>query len=118
MARSTCTACGSPPVDRYTVSMHGEATCVEHPTDGHCALCARPKHSAESGWSRFTSATTRCPTCARQAVETQEEARRHIPGVRVEMAALGIRLDQRVKVTLVDPDAINTEDWNLCLGRT
>ncbi|PRY34258.1 protein DA1 [Umezawaea tangerina] len=118
MSDSTCTACGAPPADRYVVSMHGEATCVQHPTRGQCALCARPRHTGESGWSRFTSATVRCPTCAGQAVDTQEEARLHIPAVRTGMAALGIELDQRVRVTLVEPDAINTDVVSLCLGRT
>jgi hypothetical protein len=34
------------------------------------------------------------------------------------MAALGIRLDQRVRVTLVEPDVINLGGPGLCLGRT
>lgn len=109
--------CGSPPVDRYVLSLHGEATCVRHPTEGTCALCGRPRHNGERGWARFTSAAARCPTCAGQAVDTREEARRHIPAVRAEMARLGIELDQRVRVTLVEPDLING-DGGLCLGRT
>jgi hypothetical protein len=51
-------------------------------------------------------------------VDTQDDARRHIPLLRKEMAALGIELDQRVRVTLVEPDRINDEDGELCLGRT
>ncbi len=110
--------CGSPPADRYVVSLHGEATCVRHPTDGTCALCGRPRHRGQPGWSRFTATAARCPTCARQAVETQEEARKHIPFLRAEMAKLGIELAQRVRVTLVEPDRINGDGGGLCLGRT
>ncbi|WP_157591505.1 protein DA1 [Saccharothrix syringae] len=98
--------------------MHGEVTCSRHPVDGSCALCARPRHRGEPGWSPFTATTTRCPTCAAQAVDDPGEARRHIPAVRAEMAALGIRLDQRVRVTLVEPDALVTGSRGLCLGRT
>jgi hypothetical protein len=110
--------CGRPPVDRYVVSAHGEATCARHPAEASCVLCGRPRHGGEPGWSRFTAATGRCPTCSRQGVDSQDEARRHIPVVRAEMAALGIRLDRRVRVTLVEPDLIDTGGPSVCLGRT
>ena len=61
--------------------------------------------------------TTTLPS-GRQGVDGQDEARRHIPAVRAEMAALGIRLDRRVRVTLVEPDSINAGSPSLCLGRT
>ncbi|WP_189222437.1 protein DA1, partial [Saccharothrix coeruleofusca] len=118
MSASTCTACGAPPSGRYVLSMHGEVTCARHPADGRCALCGRPRQREEQGWSRFTATTVRCPTCAAQSVDTVEQARSHIPAVREDMAALGIRLDQRVRVTLVDPDVINTGGRGVCLGRT
>ncbi|MET8756653.1 protein DA1 [Lentzea sp. NPDC004782] len=115
---TTCTVCGHPPVDSYELSMHGEATCVAHPAEARCALCSRPRHAGEPGWYRFTATTVRCPTCTAVAVETQDQARQHIPRVREEMAALGIRLGQRVRVTLVEPDDLNLDGRGLCLGRT
>ncbi|HEX6343920.1 protein DA1 [Umezawaea sp.] len=118
MADSTCVVCGTPPTDRYVVSLHGEKTCVRHPADGTCALCGRPGPDGRRGWSRFTATTARCPTCARQAVDTLDEARKHIPLLRGEMAALGIALAQRVRVTLVDPDGLVDDSGALCLGRT
>ncbi|SER23092.1 Protein of unknown function [Lentzea xinjiangensis] len=114
----SCTVCGRPPANTYEISLHGEATCVTHQVADRCALCVRPRHSGERSWARFTATTVRCPTCVRAAVETQEHARRHIPRVRADMAALGIALAQRVRVTLVDPDAINLGSRTLCLGRT
>ncbi|WP_221483792.1 protein DA1 [Saccharothrix ecbatanensis] len=98
--------------------MHGEVTCARHHAREGCVLCGRPRDGGESGWSSFTATTARCPTCSHQAVDSQEEARRHIPAVRREMAALGIQLDQRVRVTLVEPDVINLGSPGLCLGRT
>ncbi|CCH32232.1 protein DA1 [Actinosynnema sp. NPDC047251] len=118
MSGDLCTVCGRPPVGRYAVSMQGETTCARHPEDGRCALCGRPRHVGEGGWPGFTASTVRCPTCRRQAVEDQVTARAHIPRVREEMAALGIRLDRPVKVTLVDPESINADPGALCLGRT
>ncbi|AXX28280.1 LIM domain / LIM domain-containing protein [Actinosynnema pretiosum subsp. pretiosum] len=100
------------------ISLHGEVTCARHPESGGCALCGRPRHAGERGWSDFTPTSARCPTCASQAIEDQEAARAHIPGVRAEMAAVGIRLDQRVRVTLIDPVLINTGPAAFCLGRT
>ncbi|ATE52678.1 protein DA1 [Actinosynnema pretiosum] len=118
MAGDRCTLCGSRPKGRYVLSLHGETTCARHPESGRCALCGRPGHAGERGWSEFTPTSARCPTCGGQAVEDQVSARAHIPGVRAEMAALGIRLAQRVRVMLVEPTLINTTPAALCLGRT
>lgn len=115
---TSCTVCGLPPMYSYEISLHGEATCAGHLAAERCALCMRPRDAGERNWARFTSATVRCPTCVSVAVETQQDARRHIPRVRTDMAALGIALPQRVRVTLVDPDVMNPGTRSLCLGRT
>jgi hypothetical protein len=115
---TSCTVCGLPPMASYEISLHGEATCATHPVLDRCALCVRPRHAGERNWARFTSTTVRCPTCVSRAVDTQQEARKHIPRVRADMAALGVELPQRVRVTLVDPDVMNPDTRSLCLGRT
>jgi hypothetical protein len=48
----------------------------------------------------------RCPTCLAGAVETQQEARRHLPVVRGQMADIGIDLPQPVRVQVVGPDEV------------
>ncbi len=77
--------------------MQGERTCVHHGAAWRCALCARP---LPHGRYALLDGRLRCPTCSADAVDTQAEARKHIPAVRAGMAALGIALDRRVRVTL------------------
>jgi hypothetical protein len=81
--------------------MQGEQTCAGHGAPVRCVLCNRPR-SPGPGWHELPGRRPRCPTCSVDAVDTQAEARKHIPAVRADMAALGIVLDKRVRVTLVD----------------
>ncbi len=81
--------------------MQDERTCVAHGAASRCSLCGRPRPPGP-GWYEPFRRRPRCPTCSVGAVDTQEQARRHIPGVRADMAALGVSLDRRVRVTLVD----------------
>jgi Protein DA1 len=118
----TCTVCHQPPAAPYVLSLHGEVTCADHPVLGRCVLCARPRSENSAGWSQFTIGTTRCPTCAGNAVETQQQARAHIPLIRREMSAAGIELPTRVRVELRDPDALGLgaprAGSGMCLGIT
>jgi Protein DA1 len=101
-----CTVCRLPPGGTYELSLHGEVTCVSHVVADRCVLCARPRSENSSGWLRFTGEALRCPTCVQQAVETQEQARAHIPLVRRDMARIGIELSTRVAVRLRDPGSL------------
>jgi hypothetical protein len=115
----TCTVCGRRPVGSYEISLHEEVTCTSHDVLERCVLCSRPRCGGSAGWSRFTSSTVRCPTCVRDAVDTQEQARAHIPRVRRDMAALGIELTTRVRVELRDPDLVLVGHGSgVCLGVT
>ena len=111
----SCTVCGRPPAAAYEVSIRGEATCESHAVVERCVFCGRPRSRTCAGWSRFTAGAARCPTCAGCAVDTQEQARAHIPAVRQEMAAAGITLATRVRVELHD---IDQADAGLRLGVT
>jgi hypothetical protein len=117
-----CTVCCLPPGGTYELSLHGEVTCVSHVVVDRCVLCARPRSENSSGWSTFTSETTRCPTCVRQAVETQEQARAYIPLVRRDMARIGIELSTRVAVRLRAPGSLgfrtDANGIDVCLGMT
>ena len=68
-----------------------------------CVFCGRlGADPLPPGWLAFGSGgTTRCPTCASVAVHTQEEARRRLPGIRADMAAIGLDLPERVQVRVV-----------------
>lgn len=110
-----CVWCGRRPVGAYEMSMHGEITCAGHGVAERCGLCTRPR-SPGPGWSRLSGSGVRCPTCAADAVDTQERARRYIPRVREQLAALGIELDQRVRVRLVD--VIHLPDGAAATGLT
>jgi hypothetical protein len=80
---------------------------VAHAVLDRCVLCARPRCDAsDPRWTSFGARSVRCPTCGRDAVTTQQDARQRIPLVRREMAALGIRLRVPVRVTITDPDAL------------
>ncbi|MFI9386932.1 protein DA1 [Kutzneria sp. NPDC052558] len=104
---TSCVACGGIPIGTYRVSLWGEATCSAHVIAGDCVLCGRPRADPPGvGWATFTRDTLRCPTCVRHGIETQAAARGHIPGVRAAMAAMGVELIRRVRVTLVVPDAL------------
>ncbi|MBM7769883.1 hypothetical protein JOD54_000087 [Actinokineospora baliensis] len=105
----TCTVCGGAPPGSYELSMHEEPTCVSHPVAMRCALCGRPAPDQRTpGWSRW-GASTRCPRCALGAIECQDDARGQIPVVRAAMAALGIELTRRVRVTLADPGPLSPD---------
>jgi hypothetical protein len=80
--------------------MRGEVTCREHRAADRCGLCSRPR-PPEAGWGSSAVTALRCPSCAADAVDTQEQARAHIRRVRTQLAALGIELEQRVRVRLV-----------------
>lgn len=100
---SPCVQCSRPPTGPFEISWHGQVTCLRHKIIDRCAWCTRPRSSPdEAGWRRF-AAIARCPTCAVLAVEDQADVRRLLPRVRAQMAELGIRLQVRVKVTLVYP---------------
>jgi hypothetical protein len=80
---------------------------VDHVVLDRCVLCTRPRCDVhDPRWTAFGTRSVRCPTCARDAVETQQHARRRIPLVRHQMAELGIRLRVPVMVTITDPDAM------------
>jgi len=106
---TSCVACGGTATGTYWISLWGEATCSAHVVAADCVLCGRPQADPPgSGWARFTRDTLRCPTCVRHGIETQAAARGHIPGVRAEMAAMGVELLHRVRVAVVAPDALRS----------
>jgi hypothetical protein len=51
----------------------------------------------------------RCPTCASGAVESQVDARLHLPGIRRDMAGLGVRLATPVQVRIVPVAELNPD---------
>lgn len=102
-----CTLCGRPPSGVAKVSLRGELTCARHPTSVRCVLCSAPHDEQRPpGWRRFTSSTQRCVACQQGAIETQLDARTMLPPVRADMAAIGVVLQNRVLVRVVDPDEL------------
>jgi hypothetical protein len=103
----SCTVCGRPPTGTISVSLHGEITCVRHPVRALCVFCGRPDPEPQPpGWRTFAPGL-RCTTCGADVVETQAEARRLLPGIRREMADIGITLPTRVLVRLVPCDQLD-----------
>ncbi|MEU0560467.1 protein DA1 [Dactylosporangium maewongense] len=100
-----CTVCGSRPVLAYRQSLHGEVTCAAHPVLAECMFCARTHADpAPPGWRPFAAGMMRCPTCLADAVETQQDARLHLPSVRRQMTDIGLELPDRVRVRIVSPE--------------
>ena len=108
VASRACTICGRRPVGRVEFSLHDEVTCTVHVARVRCVFCTRPHiDAAPAGWRPFAGSLLRCPTCIVDAVDTQQEARIHLPSVRSEMAAIGVELLERVRVEIVKPAEIN-----------
>jgi hypothetical protein len=108
----TCVVCGRRPTGTYILSMRGEPTCDRHGSELRCSYCSRVGPASEpDGW-RVLDGVHRCPTCARDAVETQADVRRELPGIRATARELGFALRIPVRVTLtsqrglVDPTRI------------
>lgn len=91
--------------------MHGELTCARHAALGRCVLCGRPYvRPGPPGWRPFTAGELRCPTCCGlDPIETQLDARRRLPAIRADLAAVGVVLTTRVRVSLVDPAELQAE---------
>jgi hypothetical protein len=86
------------------VSIRAEVTCVSHPAVATCAFCARPRGAGEPGWHDLGGGAVRCPTCALEAVDTQESLRRNVPVVRQVTSDLGFALASRVRVVFGTED--------------
>ncbi|MFY1634754.1 protein DA1 [Solwaraspora sp. WMMB335] len=74
--------------------------------DGRCAPGHRDTGRRAAGyqppgWRLFADGWWCCPHCQVGAVRTQQDARRLLPSVRAEMAALGVRLPAPVRIRIV-----------------
>ncbi len=108
LANNRCTICRRLPIGTVEVSFHDEVTCTRHVARVSCVFCTRPHvDAAPAGWRPFSGSFMRCPTCLVEAVETQQEARIHLPSVRSQMAEIGVELAERVRVQIVSPAEIN-----------
>ncbi|HEU5470199.1 MAG TPA: protein DA1 [Actinophytocola sp.] len=82
-------------------SLRGELTCLSHPVSGHCAFCAAVATNPRGpGWQDVGAGRLRCPGCAAEAVNTVEDVRARLGGIRKELADLGFALHSRVRVLL------------------
>ncbi|GAA2634610.1 hypothetical protein GCM10010399_79070 [Dactylosporangium fulvum] len=105
---AVCTICGRRPVGGMRVSLWGEVTCAVHPVGARCMFCAHTHATqAPPGWRPFIGGTMRCPRCLVGAVETQPEARLHLPAVRRQLADIGLELPERVLVRVVSPEEVH-----------
>jgi hypothetical protein len=98
--RSPCTVCGEQPSGRYSVSLRGERTCVDHPVGVRCAFCGRPTPRTDPGWHWLGADLARCPTCGCDCVESRDDVKGCVPAIRSELAAFGLELKARVQVAL------------------
>lgn len=69
------------------------------PAAARCVVCGRSRPAVDAA---------RCPVCATGPVTSQVCARRIVPVVRSDLAAIGIALRTRVRVRLVAPDDLGT----------
>ena len=118
--RAVCSVCGRLPRGRAEVSLRAELTCRRHQVLERCLFCRCTRCGDRvPGWGRFGS-HPRCPTCSAEAIEDQAAARGEIPGLRRELAAIGIQLATRVLVRLVRPEHMHVDlvDEGVVLGVT
>ncbi|MEV6635083.1 protein DA1 [Actinoplanes sp. NPDC051470] len=106
MTSARCTVCGGTPTV-WRTSLHDEVTCATHPVAVRCVFCGRGDADPRAaGWLALADGVHRCPTCAADAVNTQEQARKHLPVIRRDMAAMGLDLPERVLVRIVPYDEV------------
>jgi hypothetical protein len=81
---------------RRGVALTGEQYCDRHLDLAACALCGMPADA--SGL-----AISLCRRCAATSVRTQADVKRTVPGIKQQLAALGIRTVTPVRVELASP---------------
>ncbi|MGW4210932.1 protein DA1 [Lentzea sp. NPDC004789] len=102
-----CAVCGRQPVS-CSVSLRGQVICDEHGESGLCVGCARPRAVGEQGWPDLGAGVIRCPECAVDAVDTQHDVRRVLPGIRRTAGELGFTLRTPVRVVLADGERLRS----------
>jgi hypothetical protein len=74
-----------------------------------CAFCGRPGGPGELGWHDLDPTLSRCPSCGRDAVDTPERLRAHVPAVRQATQDLGFGLASRVRVVFATATELRAE---------
>lgn len=106
-----CPVCGRDMTVRRGVALTGEQFCDRHLDHDSCALCAMPADA--SGL-----AIPLCRRCATTSIRTSADVRRELPGVKLQLAALGIRTITPVKVQLASAELLQSIGANHVLGVT
>jgi hypothetical protein len=89
----------------------GEQFCDRHPDMASCTLCAMPADA--SGLAIIL-----CRRCAATSVRTQADVKRNLPGIKQQLATLGIRTVSPVQVLLASPEKLRGVTGNHALGVT
>jgi hypothetical protein len=85
---------------RRWIAMTGEQFCDRHIGQAPCALCAMPSDATGL-------AIDLCRRCAATSVRTLTDVKRELPGVKQQIAALGIRTIRPVRVQLASPEMLH-----------
>jgi hypothetical protein len=109
--RELCPACGQAMTSRRWVAMTGEQFCDRHSGQAPCALCAMP--SDASGL-----AIDLCRRCAATSVRTRADIKRELPGMKQQLAVLGIRTVRPVRVQLAPAEELSRTAGGHVLGAT
>lgn len=96
---------------RRGVALTGEQFCDRHLRMASCALCSMPADA--SGL-----AIPLCPRCAATSVRTQADVKRKLPGIKQQLAALGIRTVSPIRVQLASSEKLRGIAGNHALGVT
>jgi hypothetical protein len=93
------------------VAMTGEQFCDRHLGTTMCALCAMPADAPGL-------AILLCRRCAATSIRTQSDVKRHVAGIKRQIAALGIRTVSPIRVVLAPPVKLHAIAGDHALGAT
>ena len=107
----SCPVCHQAMTMRREVTLTGEQFCDRHLGMARCALCGMPADASGLALSL-------CRRCAATSVRTQADVKRNLPGIKRQLAALGIRTVTPVRVMLVPPGRLRGIAGDHALGVT
>ena len=84
---------------RRGVALTGEQFCDRHLEMASCALCGMPSDASER-------AIPLCRRCAATSVRTQTDVKHNLPGIKEQLAALGVRTVSPIRVLLASPEKL------------
>ncbi len=114
-----CTVCAAPADGVTTPDLRGGLSCATHTGCATCAFCGRRNRFPGARWRDLgCRGLLRCPLCAEDAVDVQEQVRAALNEVRRVLSAQGFPLPKPAPVSLSPAGELPRTDRQHALGMT